>query len=1286
MRVRALEEILPGELVLAVDPTPARSVNPGWHRRLHFHTGRTLNDQALRAEQEGRAGRLATAGQYLAPGVVQGLDAELVQGSAPGEWWLEIAPGIGLGVDGEDVVLARPLRVRLAGDEEIVLAPTPEEVDEGEIVVDVEEGNGQPDAGDDAIEVEAAPPAIRRRSLDALRAEGYFGEDGPEVYIAVLEPVVLQVTDGDRNAPFDPCEQDPEAYAFEDQQRVDGLRLLLYAWPSDLLGAPPGGRRWRNVLAWRIFEAERRLAPGELLPWETFGIPVALLGLRPPAQNRSAVFLDRAAVVRAGGAMAPRRPLVEQAGTPRLWQARFEQTVEHIATLDGATLRADGLDHHFRFLPPVGLLPPDAADVRGPEPAPDDPLDPPEGNGVDFLPDLAVFPAGFRITAAPVQLEALDDLIAASAPLEHLDLARNEEIQVLVPVPQGWFDPRLLIVERVPRAFGNAIRQGERTRDGWRVRQRLLWNGLAEARRRLEGEAPALPAGYLDDAALAAAREALGDEAPTLQEGEDFEAQCDTAVEALRSRLIELLSDAGQADAPGLQRLFRSMLPENDPRREADVLDPVEENFFGGLDLFIRTLKEKIARADDESELGWYRLRTDLFRMRAMLTGSQVATRLATSAAFGEIGATSIRPTTDDLAAFQAGLTETAGIAVEKDVPAPRYEGTGFGLRSLRERQPSPDDFRAAAPHRRLPGVRPAPDLPPDVAVREDIRRGLPQTTVAFDEPITTRLTVSPSVEATLSAQNAKADVLTTARNIHASGLDFTGVSFPVAQPRPGDGGQGGEVGSRNVDELDDATIRRIRTGDLDPAQGADEASFFAAGVRAMEHSVAGLRNIEAQVERYRAALEAAEAARVALRGIGREAEALLDQAADALTEILHDLDVAQALLEEERARLRAINRRRRAIIDHHVPYLVYRRPRTREALHALPVRVVEPGAFRDPLPECIASTFEAPPPLRAMVDLLREAPVTWLPALSGLVDRINRLDGLQVLLRHARQKALAPPAPAIEPLAVAAFADLRGLRIKSFVQAQTQVLRDLRVEAGHLAIEQLASWRRARDEAARVTTVGDLIDARHGRQDVARAATQALEEIYRVSACLYTRFREVPPVRRLAWADDVSQYDDTVDLRDLSVLEGWPEAGDVLERREMQALVDWLYGRIDANQPRAVTLMHELVRVALLLASHAPVHQLVSVELVTPQRAHVGSRLQLHVDVTRLRIGMHVDLQLQSAGPAVARGVVDDLGDGRATVKVLRNDGSDPLVRHATLVEPDRRGFTLTAGGLLGR
>ncbi|MCP3100743.1 hypothetical protein LZ198_17885 [Myxococcus sp. K15C18031901] len=446
MNTRPLKESLPDEHILQVEPRPRPSVDADWRSRPHLYNGRALSEEALDSEQRQRAGRLALRGQMRAPGVIAGLEVRLEQeeASTPGgapTFLLRISAGMGLLATGEDVVMPRAARIRV----DRLLAYW-QQRPEGPVDFDV--------------------------SILSDRAEADIPKTHADLRAAVLVLVPLETH---RQAPpaadVDPCEATPEDAAFEDEQLVDGCAVVLYAWPPHW-PLPEKDDQWRNRLAWELFERERLRPHGEHAPWEEVGVPLALIGFDPPEEEgppATPLFIDRAAVVRTGGAPRARTPLLPSQGTPLLWQARMQQLSEHLAAFapedveDGtATLALDQL-------PPVGMLPRNALSVE--------------------LGEVGVarrfFPESFELEFVPVPLEQLDGVAQASASLAPLSTSRSERVRVLVPVPEAHFQPQLLRRQEVGPEFQDAIeaalaRLGEwlRRREDLRGKATLLLNAL----------------------------------------------------------------------------------------------------------------------------------------------------------------------------------------------------------------------------------------------------------------------------------------------------------------------------------------------------------------------------------------------------------------------------------------------------------------------------------------------------------------------------------------------------------------------------------------------------------------------------------------------------------------------------------------------------------------------------------------------------------------------------------------------------------------------------------------
>lgn len=232
----------------------------------------------------------------------------------------------------------------------------------------------------------------------------------------------------------------------EDRRLVDAARLLLFAWPQGMGAGFPlsPGPLFRNQLAWAVFEAEAGLAIDDALPWEEFGVPLALIGLDGDLRP---TFVDRAAVVRRGGLDRHNRlgrlaenGLVESWRLAGLWQARIEQLAGHLWDLAGAPdqgAMVEAVNGAIEHWPPCGVLPRWSVDLEASR--------------------AELFPAAFVIDAVPVPVEQLDLIIRETAGLAPLVESRPERVQLLVPVPQAVYDPRLLHSEEIDPLFRDTL-------------------------------------------------------------------------------------------------------------------------------------------------------------------------------------------------------------------------------------------------------------------------------------------------------------------------------------------------------------------------------------------------------------------------------------------------------------------------------------------------------------------------------------------------------------------------------------------------------------------------------------------------------------------------------------------------------------------------------------------------------------------------------------------------------------------------------------------------------------
>jgi hypothetical protein len=458
--VSGIDAPLADEHVLGTDPPLRPSLPDVWRRRINPFTGRSLSDRALSAEQAQRSGMQRLRGQSVSAGVIAGLDVLAEPGAVgglPDAAFVQLLPGSGLTRAGEDVIVASPRRVALADLQVRARVDLLDRLAE-------ERARRLRDGPAPAAEP-ALPevPAATSPTLLPRRLGGAFGrlleEAGSSllsrVAVLVAEPVTATILAGVRDA----CPPDPRDDPYDDLRLIDGCRLVLDFWPSELrppgtgqgYAAPVAGPAQRNLLAARIFAVERDLPPGTGHPWEGLGLPLALLGF---TEDWRLAFVDRAAVVRMGGQPLPRTQLVPGSGNALLWQARVAQFVEHLAALPD--LEPGTLTAALRFLPPVGFLP---------------------ASVVDLSPGVRrqrFFPAGFAVSAAPIPADQLDIVVRDAAAMVPFNRDIPDRVELLVPVPPAVYEPGLLERAAVDPAFAQAVERYTRDRTEWLVRRELV--------------------------------------------------------------------------------------------------------------------------------------------------------------------------------------------------------------------------------------------------------------------------------------------------------------------------------------------------------------------------------------------------------------------------------------------------------------------------------------------------------------------------------------------------------------------------------------------------------------------------------------------------------------------------------------------------------------------------------------------------------------------------------------------------------------------------------------------
>jgi hypothetical protein len=188
-----------------------------------------------------------------------------------------------------------------------------------------------------------------------------------------------------------------------------------------------------------------------------------------------------------------------------------------------------------------------------------------------------------------------------------------------------------------------------------------------------------------------------------------------------------------------------------------------------------------------------------------------------------------------------------------------------------------------------------------------------------------------------------------------------------------------------------------------------------------------------------------------------------------------------------------------------------------------------------------------------------------------------------------------------------------------------------------------------------RIATIRDIQQAGSYRRAVTLAASGLLDDVAGVAACLHAALCTVPPATRLRWAELFSQLDEATSLRQLTVLPGFGDERlgvDNIAWRQMQRMADWLFAQV-VNEAPAQDAINDLVRVCVLLASHAPVKRILSARIRRPVPAIVGARLDIALDPQVVRIGMQVLVHAPGTQDILARAVVDDLGSDMASARI---------------------------------
>jgi hypothetical protein len=544
-----------------------------------------------------------------------------------------------------------------------------------------------------------------------------------------------------------------------------------------------------------------------------------------------------------------------------------------------------------------------------------------------------------------------------------------------------------------------------------------------------------------------------------------------------------------------------------------------------------------------------------------------------------------------------------------------------------------------------------------------DIRRqipyaGLVERTVTVAE----RLNPAPAEQAFKYALATKDAILVTLARL-VGGAGPAGIALgdlPVPGYRNKDAGlPGPTLGELLDDRGRSANDRRFMDADEPPAE-KHESSYFTATVQTIDNSIALMRLVEARVTLFEELVQSLQDLRDDIQRSVQDAVAYLRSVDVEVEEARHDIGTAERLRAEEAGRVASTNARRDAVLAGQVEALAWRR--VREAGHRTPVATLEiaSGLAAEPVAACRQEHEEIPDEIEDYVELLRDAPVKWFPRIAAEVGRIQKLEAARAAIEKMRERAAMPLRIIPRPTGTVPKL-LRGVHQALIAQHRVAEQRRLAVAQVNLAALHNLSLVQAQVQIRETASLADLIGGRHRQPSLTRLASDEMEAIGQVAGCLHAAFGEVAPVIRLGWAEILSEYDRPAPLESLAGLPDWAEVPMALRRR-LDGFVDWLFARIDRDIPEAHSAVNELVRIAMLMASHAPVDRIVPARLVAPVPARIGTRLQLAVEAARIRKGMTALIRDRD-NRLISRAVVEDLVDGHASAILTHN-----LISVATL------------------
>lgn len=719
------------------------------------------------------------------------------------------------------------------------------------------------------------------------------------------------------------------------------------------------------------------------------------------------------------------------------------------------------------------------------------------------------------------------------------------------------------------------------------------------------------------------------------------------------------------------------------------VSDPLIQKLSGheqsqlllrGLSGFSDYLRKRIDRADDITDFGFAHMQVDMYRLRNLTMSTTDATRLAISPtlaaiaksdsayvvqsqikdylsgvksglkpALAGLSGVSIAATSGTTMAAAASAPTTMAVSTVGSVTATAVRSASFRIGdtvgSLISRPKAPLPIVYADPVVGLSEIR-------TTAIADRLKN--PPSPEARDYALANR---HRTVSSLLDLLNAFSEEDSGETPALFDGFKIPGLPGDPFLALPEAHAQNNQVDLINfrTTSVLEALARppSAAPGTLE-AMSPDEGTLFTQAVSLSDSTVAILRQLEGRLTIYRDALGRCDAAVQQLRGEIDAMTSRLSTVGDDLAEARHDVSVARSLLAEETQRVNDINARRAAVLANEVKFIAYVRPREADNLLATPTHAVDPGLVEPAVPACLREHPDTPDELLDMLRVVREAPASWFVTLPPIIQRLDKIDHLVRLFSSAQARAVTGIAMPQLMLRMDTT-DRIGAGIARVATRQIDALAPRLDMLRRLDVSVLAqtTWQGLRAQAEAVVSFGDLAEGGHGRADVTKAAAAELDNLRAVVSCLHAEFSGVLPIIRLQWAEMLSEFDDPPNLRNLASLPRWPEIA-YLDRRRMQSYVDWLFAQVPAAQPQAIALINDVVRMCLLLASHAPVDRIVQGRLARPvSGAAIGTRIPLTVlNNNTLRIGMQALLYRNAT--LIGRALVEDLGQQEVSARLI--------------------------------